>query len=279
MVVWFDALLFTLSTSVTVVEWHCQNTALSAFMSMCLSAPPNRCKHSWHARAHRQHNLPQIMCTEHYQLLWCLSQRCQYNCTWMGNVPSRLWDCQIVTVFVVMFSINLSLFFSAESWHRGAERARRAKRESSATGVWEETTTTHTEECCPHHKAHCSGCTSPVCQWNTCLLWPILPGVLSAGRVVSLSSKFLLTSTFAFSWCIMLHILVSANEPCFILVVDNYNGGEKELDSCCSNGALCGSLLSHFCYWIKHTFSLLLLPSSKKISHPPGVARPRYCSC
>lgn len=78
-----------------------------------------------------------------------------------------------------------SVVFPAESRHRGTERARGAKSEPSPTDIWEETASSHSEECCPHYKAHSSGHSSPVGQWHTCFLWPVLLGVLTSGRVVS----------------------------------------------------------------------------------------------
>lgn len=74
-----------------------------------------------------------------------------------------------------------SVVFPAESRHRGTERARGAESEPSPADIWEETASAHSEECCPHYKAHSSGHSSPVGQWHTCFLWPILLGVLTAG--------------------------------------------------------------------------------------------------
>lgn len=83
-----------------------------------------------------------------------------------------------------------SCYFShltAEIWQRRTERAWGAESQPSSSAFWQKAASTHSEECSPHYQACDNGHASPVGQWHTCFLWPLLFGVLSAGWVVSIT--------------------------------------------------------------------------------------------
>lgn len=154
-------------------------------------------------------------------------------------------------------------FYQAESRHRGSERAWRAERKPSPTDIWEETTSAHSEECCPHYKAHSSGRTGTVCQWHTCFLRPILPGVLTAGRVVSLYTDFVFFFNF-FLLYLLLPSFYDLFSYTFVSSAHKHGGFFFVYKACAYNTS----------NWIKHTVhSLNYSAAGAEMFHPPGLAR------
>lgn len=195
-------------------------------------------------------------------------------CVWLW-----FWDCQPVTWLTMMFITYWNVFFClfgffvlflAESWHRGTERAWRAERKPSPTDIWEETTSTHSEKCCPHYKAYCSGGTGPVCQWHACFLWPILPGVLTAGRVVS----FICISDFFFFYVFSYTFVLSVNEQCLNWVVYKAMGVKRD--------EISAAALEYFDNQVllsKQSVRLIVASSAGEISNPRGFLKWRYHCC